>query len=112
MHGATTKIKEDNNVQPMTRYQFIFTNNRWRLDIWLLHAMTFLLQAGCPTCWSYLHDNRRGCEGRGRATNRHKIKIGVYSFGSSFRMITRRTETKHDHNQLDHGCFPFHAIMH
>jgi hypothetical protein len=25
----------------MTGYQFIFTNNRWRLDIWLLHTMTF-----------------------------------------------------------------------
>jgi hypothetical protein len=30
----------------MTGYQFIFTNNRWRLDILLLHTMTFSYRPG------------------------------------------------------------------
>jgi hypothetical protein len=44
---------------------------------------------------------------RGGTTKSHKIEIG-----SSFRMITRRTETKYDQNQLDSGGFPSHAMMH
>jgi len=48
----------------------------------------------------------------GGSTNRHKIKIEVYNFDSSFRMITRGTEKKYDQNQLYHGSFPSHAISH